>query len=346
MMLFITEMVFSGFLHLKECLYIYMFMIESIMISLVAYYYNPSKFLDRFLKCVIVLATISLVFYSFAITDLYGMIAQGLVEKVEGLRISFTDYYCNLFYAMRFREPYKNLGPFCEPGLFQIIIIAAIYILVFYANRTKLKHKKTAIALLVLTIITTISALGYLSLIFVFTGAVFSNRHRVSKEVKNLITIGIVMIVVAICIDVFKNGTDGFIFSILIDKVLGIGSTDITTGSVRLTSVMECLKLIVKNPIGYGYTYVSNFLFANYSQAVGATLLRTAAMSGVLPIGLIVFYFVKKAYKNRISNIQFAVLVALYVSISLAQSREIYPAILVLMLIGSEKIKKRDLYSK
>lgn len=342
--LFVMETVFSGFSQYKACLYMCMFICEPILITLVCYNYNPQMYATRFVRSVSFVAAVSLVFFAFANINLSGFINSGMVEKVEGMKISFTDYYCNPFYAMRYREPNKNLGPFCEPGLYQIVLIAAIYLLIFYQQRVYVKHRFCLLFLLAVTLITAKSATGYISLTIVAGGVIVAERKKINKTVRRIIAIGFLAILAGAVYDICVNGESGLVYTYLVEKLFEIGSAEETTGSVRLTTITVCLKLILHNPMGYGYTYVARLFAENYEKAVAATLLKTTAMAGLLPVLLLLIYFFDLARKKRVSNIQFGVLVLLYFNTALAQSREFYPALLALFLLDRSGRREKSLY--
>ena len=344
----VMETIFSGVNNYLECLYIFMFIIEPILITIVAVDYNREMYITRYVKTVIFMSLISLVFYLYSNINFNGFLNSGLIDQIEGLRITFTEYYGNIFYCMRYREPYKNLGPFCEPGLFQIVISAAIYLLIFYYNKVQIKHRILFLLLLIVTLITTRSATGYLSLMIILGSTLVSKRSVFNKKIKRALSVSLIILIILVVTDFTRNGVESIVYTFLIEKIFGINSNEITTGSVRMTTIIECIKLIIINPLGYGYTYVSNIFSLRFTEAVGATLFRTMAMIGLVPIVLLLSYFFKKAYRSRISLLQYTVLILLYFNTALAQSREFYPAYLALFLLNSnyKKLIQTDINTK
>lgn len=335
----IPELIFSGISGMRIAIYNYMFIIEPLLLTYVTYQYDRKHFCNRFIKSIVFMAIVSLVFYGIAQINSEYLINSDMFQKVEMNRLTYTNFYCNYLYVLRDREISRNVGMFCEPGLYQILLNSALYLLVFYPNESAIKHRKKAIVMLVVTLITTQSATGFIGLIIIMFGIIFSRQKQISKSIKQ-ITVGVFAIVIAFCVvDTIKNGVNSFIYIVIFEKIFNIGSNDLTTGSVRLSTIITMLKLIIRNPIGYGFSYVSNYRVTYIPEAVGARLFVTCASIGVVPIFVLLYFYVKRSFKNRISDVQFVVLWLLYINTTLAQSREFYPAILVLMILSQTKDK-------
>ncbi|WP_343246836.1 hypothetical protein [Diplocloster hominis] len=306
---------------------------EPILFTLVTYYFDKEHFITRYIKLVLFLAVVSLVFYVWGLADSAGLIHSGLLKEVEGLRITYTKYYCNIFYALRPVELQRNVGMFCEPGLYQIILNSGIYLLIFYPNRIDMKHKTITMLILLITSLTTLSATGIIGVIILIIGLLFSKNESVKSNIKIVFILLLSIAVVYLFVDFAIKGSHSLIYTSLLGKIAGIKTSQLTTGSVRILTIAWCLYLIFHNPLGYGLTYVNNFFASKGEYFVGAKILMTTAEVGVIPMFLIVRYFFEKAYKNRISNLQFYILVFLFLNTALAQSREFYPALLMLLLL-------------
>ncbi len=333
----VLELIFSGMSQISEAIYNYMFIIEPIMLTYVTYQYDKKYFCNRFIKVVIFMAIVSLGFYAIAQVDYKYLINSGMFHKVEINRLTYTNFYCNYLYVLRDREVSRNVGIFCEPGLYQILLNSAVYLLVFYPNESAIKYRKTAIAILIIALITTQSGTGFIGLTIIILGIVFSKRKQISKSIKQITIVALALLIFFGVADFAKNGVNSFLYIVLFEKILNIGSSDLTTGSVRLSTITTMLNLIVHNPIGYGFSYVSNYRFIYAPESVGARLFVSCAAVGVIPIFVLLHYYIKYSFKHRISNVQFVVLWLLYINTTLAQSREFYPAILVLMILSQTK---------
>lgn len=320
-------------LNIKIPLYNFLFLIEPIMITAAAYRYDEENFCDRFIKLVLFLAVVSLFFYVVGLIDADFLIRNHFLHKVQMKRLTYTDYYCNLFYALRTRELDRNVGMFCEPGLYQILLISAIYILVFYPEKSKIRHQYVSMFLLIVTLITTKSATGMLSLLIVIGGIALSNRRNFKRTFRRIFWSCVLAVSAIVMIDLTVNGSASYVYKVLLEKVLNIGSSEPTTGSVRMLTMKTMTQLIIANPFGYGFSYVSDYLKAHAEYAVAAEIFVTAGAIGIMPMCYCLYYFFKKGYYNRKRFIQFAVLILLYFNIALAQSREFYPAILVLFYL-------------
>lgn len=333
---FIMELVFTGSGGLKTAFYNVLFVIEPIWIGIVAYKYNKDKFCNRFIKIVTVLSAISLLFFTMCIVNAQALINAGILKKIVMNRLTYTDYYCNLFYAFRSREVYRNVGMFSEPGLYQIVLTSAIYLLIFYPEKTNVKHRNWILTILIITLITTESGTGLIGLIIIIIGVLASKRNKIKKQIKLYIGSFMAIMLVFSVYDAIRNGADSIFYRAVFEKLVGINSVDATTGSVRLSTIKLMGNLFIHNPIGYGYTFVSNQRILYAPESVGARIFVSLAAVGIVPLFILLYHFVRRAYFNRVSTVQFVVLMLLYVNITLAQSREIYPIFVVLMMLDSE----------
>ena len=348
----VLEALFSPVSHVeipayKMAIYNFAFIAEPILLTHVAYQYDKRHFCNRFVKIVLFLAISSLVFYIIAQIDYKYLIDSGILHKVKINRLTYTDFYCNFLYVLRDREINRNVGIFCEPGLYQILLNSAIYLLIFYSKEITIRRNKLAIAILAITLVTTQSGTGFIGLAIILLGVVFSNHKIINKSIKQITLAALGLIFVLVLFDTIKNGVNSFLYIVVLEKVLNIGSNKLTTGSVRLNMITTMLHLIIHNPFGYGFSYVSYYRSIVAPESVGARLFLTCAAIGVIPVLILLFYYLDKSYKTRISNMQFIVLWLLYVNTTLAQSREFYPALLVLMILSKPKdnlCKQRDVY--
>ena len=343
----LMELIFAGPVNMGDAINNYLFMVETILLTHVTYQYDKENFCNRFIKTTVFFAVISLAFYIVSQIDYMSLIDSGILYKVDMNRLTYTNYYCNIFYALRDREIYRNVGMFCEPGLYQIILNSAIYIIVFYQQESKIKYRKTTLFILICTVITNQSGTGYIGLLIILIGILLSNRKNIDKKVKYITLIIVLISISVFTYDGIKNGNNSFLYHVVFEKLLNIGSSELTTGSVRLDTIKTMLHLILFNPMGYGFTYVSNYKMTYAAESVGARIFVTCAAIGVIPILILLYYYLKKAYRNKSSNVQFWVLILIYINTALAQSREFYPAILVLFLLNKKENKStKDNISK
>jgi hypothetical protein len=332
------EVIFSGTSGMRVAIYNFMFIVEPILLTIVAYRYNRKMFCTRYIKIVLFLAVSSLIFYCLGLINVDLLLNSGLFTKVQMSRLTYTDFYCNVLYVIRTRELSRNVGMFCEPGLYQIVLISALYIIVFSSEKVQLKHRFIAISILTITLISTQSALGYISLLFVLMGILMEKRGVISKRIQRIVIAFFCIAGVWVIFNLSTKGTGSIVYQLLVEKVLQINSNEITTGSVRMSTIETMLKLILSNPIGYGFSYVSDYRALYAPGSVGARIFVTTAAIGIVPVACLLTHFLRRAYHYRKSNNQFWLLVFLYISIAFAQSREFYPGILVLMLLNDDRI--------
>lgn len=331
--IFIMGIIYSGASSVQDSWIAIVTFAEPIVFTVAVFYYDQTEFVDRFVKIVCFLAVVSLVFYVWGLYDANSMILSGAVKKIEGMRIDYTDYYCNVFYAFRPKEVYRNVGMFCEPGLYQIILNSALFLVFHFPEKIHIKKKTLLSLILIITCVSTVSTTGLIGLFIVVISFLISDRNRWNKHLKRFVLLMAIISVAYLFINYVIYGVDSIAYIALFDKIFGINNSLMyTTGNVRMSMIVLATETIIMNPIGCGVLYMNSLI--NGTPYVGAKILISMAEAGIIPTLLVILPFFRFAYKNRISVGTFCLLVFLYLNTSLAQSREFYPALLILFLVN------------
>ena len=205
------EIIFSGFGGVSSAVYNIVQCAHTILIGVVAYKYDKENFATRYVKIVFILAIISLAFYVACLVDYKYLIQAGILTKTNLNRLTFTNFYCNVFYALREREVYRNCGMFSEPGLYQIVLVGALYLLVFYSDQINLTHKNWMILVLVFTIITTGSGTGFIALGLILIGVLFLPNNNINKHARRVIGFTTAVIIILVFYDSLIHEDASFI---------------------------------------------------------------------------------------------------------------------------------------
>lgn len=314
--------------------------IESLLLVVVTYWTDKEKFFIRFIRMTIFFALISLCFYAFQLLE-PSLLQQLLTRQPEVTGWETSPFYGKWLYTYRgVYALYRNNGIFTEPGLYQMILNSVLAILLFFPQVANLKKNVYIryIVILALTIITTSSTTGYIGMAIIIIGYLLKrNRMEYSKGIKKYIIFVLVVLIIAILYDYYIRANNSILYINVISKFEDIGVVEDASGGARLSVIEICTGLFAKNPInlifGYGYTTISSIMAMSGAKTAGAFIVYFLAAAG-LPITIYMLYpYIFKPFENREYFIECIVFLLLYFNTSLAQSREIYPALLLLPFV-------------
>lgn len=218
-----------------------------LLLCILVGYFIAKKFaamdiITCFVKVMVVVSTIALVCYAI---NNYVFPMTWLPQEVNSNDISFSVGYVYNFITL---EPERNCGPFWEPGIYATWLVLA---LVFLNYVPKIKHRLLCNVILILSIISTVSAAGYL-LLFI-SGALLSLRIvKISKT-----AISYLVPVLFIFGAVFFVSTGGFENLISENEYLSELQADSLFESSRILAINQNLDLFIQRPVfGFGQSYV------------------------------------------------------------------------------------------
>lgn len=292
----------------------------NILTALVAYKMDRNRSLRLFVLVVTVLAMISLAFYYIS-----------LVVGKDSLTRFFTYYswgrghYVNPLYS--FTNDDRNYGIFYEPGVYQIVLNSALYLLFFSRDEIKLNNKvyNFSFVILVITIITSGSTTGYLNLAFILVGMVLlKGKSKIQKHIAYMCGIFILLMTA----DYIVNGDSSLISTYAINKIFEIKVTTSTinyntSGGARMFIFNIAKEALVSNPFfGLGSNYISDAIGTEFYSGFGTGngLCSMIASKGLVTTVITIVPFLYMAYKNRSSRMQYLIFILIYFNTVLAQS--------------------------
>lgn len=311
------------------------------LIVMAAYYYDTESFADRFVKMVVFLAIVSL--FGFILSLTVPTILKALLttrtETVTTYWRSYNvEYYGTFLYAFT-NATARNIGIFHEPGLYQIVLNAALYILLFKRNALCITNRKwnTYCFIIIVTLVTTMSTTGLLGMIgLLLIYVLFAKEdNALNSKVKICLVLGLAIFGVY-C---FFADADSFINKYVLSKIMQDGEIDFSssTGNSRIMSMMSDLAIFRGHIFGIGYlkynaAFTENLFdktIADTSSCVGFT--QVLAILGILVFLIIVLYyaFLIRRNMNRAEAMAF---LFIFVNTGLGQPYIWFPALVVLLL--------------
>ena len=274
---------------------------------------DKDKILNIFVKTVLFIAAFSVLFFY-----------TGLVEQYAGLLpvVEFNDNnYVNAFVYLYFDSiERRNFGIFVEPGLFQIYLNMALFILVY--TKKQIPYRYAWIGVLLAALFGTNSTTGFILALFICAGYAFSDQGGKHKAVLIPVRIAFVSIIIGLIV------SSEFFTENLEEKFLLTNRLSFMT---RLNSTLIDWELVTRNPIfGVGVgNYQSNI---NAYDATGLvidaatnTFSQLAALMGfpfIICVVISVFYFIVTL---KIGQVEKVVLGSMYVVFFSTEPFILYP---------------------
>lgn len=198
------------------------------------------RFVDTYVKVLVFLAGFSLFGY---LTDTFNLF-DGIIQKLPQLgEIGYEGF----LYVYRF--PWhidRNNSIFFEPGAYQAFLNSALFILFFVRTGLDIKTTRIYIAILVVTLATTLSTTGFL--IFMMMAPLALIRTKVLSLSGKIKLVGLVAAIVVIFSAKFY-----YTFVEKIDEYLTEAESEFNPNAQsRSAHAMNDLKVFRKHPFGLG----------------------------------------------------------------------------------------------
>ena len=317
-------------------------MLSSVYIVAIAVIYNKESILDRVLKMIVFLASMSL--FLWLLCMFVPQIYESLIPQYNSLmtyRI-YSDaenykeihYVCRGLFLYTFREVdrMKNSGIFTEPGIYQMVLNIGIFIILFMNEYVSCKRIKLKLAILVLTLCTTQSTTGFvgLSLIVFFYLFINSKEQKVYSKQKVLLYMS--ALVILLLLDFQIRGENSIFQIAIIDKLFSKGTislVDNASSAARVGTILLTTASILKHPFGIGYTNLEIMLNTEKTGFVAAELLRFGAVWGIIPL-CFVLWWIFSPLNRRLNKSMIIIYILLYINTLLAQSNMFYPILILI----------------
>lgn len=310
----------------------------NILVAFVAVNLNQQKAVTIFVKIISIFAGISVICFLAQQIIGTGIFPSSLFPYTNWGR----GHWWYLIYS--YTEDPRNYGIFYEPGVYQVLLNSALYLLLFRNDELlpKQKSNQKNLVIILLAIATAGSTTGYISMIIILLGFLikkYSTHIKLKKHEKRLILIALFMICFII-FDYIRNGSNSFLSTYVIDK---LNETNITTGDfnydtsggARLFIIAQAIEALKKNPLfGVGSVSLSNAIADEFwlGFGTGNVLFSTIATKGLVTLLITIVPLLYIAYRNRRSNMEFVVFLLVYINTVVAQSQLLYGSFILLAL--------------
>lgn len=266
-----------------------------------------------FVKTVVVIAAFSVLFFY-----------SGFVEKYAGLFpiIEFNEKdYSNAFVYVHFEsvEP-RNFGIYFEPGLFQIYLNTAIYILIY--AKQKIPYRYVWVGVLLAALLPTNSTTGFILAMIILAGYAIKNQNGPHRIILNPLKFVLVFsgLVLAASSAVFTDNIE--------EKFLGRNQLSFIT---RINSTLIDWELVTANPVfGVGVgSYESKISEYDASGLVidsaTNTFSQLAALLGFPFVFLVAIGAFRYIFSLKAGRVDKAVLGLMYVVFFSTEPFVLYP---------------------
>lgn len=310
--------------------------LTSVWLVIVIYSLDSEYVLIRYVKIVAFLSVISLLFY----------IPQQIVglSYFERLFTVDTGRVRGFFlYVASPNDLERNYGIFGEPGVHQMALNTAVFIIVFCAEKLHFKRKKqkkirNITLILLLTLITTKSTLGIVVTALIFVGVIFSGSGSKRKHLFLIVLLTLFVFV----LDYIFNGSSSMLGEHLIKKIadmdIGVGGSfnENTSGGARLFIISVATQTMKTNPLfGVGSIIYSRYLARSYAwktRGTGNALFITIIKRGLIPVVATIVPIMYTAQKNMKNNMHFIIYITMFILTAVAQSQIMYAPFVLLAL--------------
>ena len=323
--------------------------IECILITYVSYNLNKELFFVRYIRLCVFFAVCSLFFYFLGIFSPHILLS--IFNKNNNVLWATEwgmPYYMRgrFLYVVRMYELDRNNSIFTEPGIWQMILNTALFILLFMREKLKkIKDKVVVlyIILLSITLFTCATTTGYIAFILIFLAYIINyGKIKLQNNGKSNVRKGIVVFfVVALLYMLFDyvfKGNKSIIYDIVINKIFE-STTDGTSGHARYSMIIMCMKFAQNHFFGVGENYLSSYINEIDSGANGAILIHTFASIGMIPVLILLSFFYGKLFSKKVPFVMRWLIIILFLNTTFAQSRLLYPTLIILPIIYSEYCK-------
>lgn len=330
--------------------------VVGVLSTQIAIYCDKEHFLSRWIKLVTFFAAVSIVFWA----AFYAV--PSLADQYPGLKfITGTEgskgYERILpgkgvfLYSYLKRHPTRNCGVFTEPGVHQIVLNMTLYILLFWQDKLEFEnfrdYRKT-VAIILVALVSCQSTTGYLGLVMILTFFFFSSRaEKKFRGIKAYMVAAVALGVIVLLMDYTFRGEESILYSQFIYKLFGDTSEGLDvsggTGKYRTGTIMVCLDIMAKYPLGVGYDRFTIMKDAYGAELVAASLMQFPAVFGIFPWVILLGLILVPVFLRQKPNLAL-LYTALFVNTTLAQTDLIYPALFMIpmYLVGVPKKQKEE----
>lgn len=330
------------------------FMINAV-VALIAFEIDRDMAANRYIKVTTFLAISSL------IGEVIALISPSIVYKLPSYYIAGISrpYYGSLLFSISGKalananyEFYRNSGIYSEPGLFQMLLIPALYLLLFLDEKQlhmSNKEKVRAQLLILFTCFTTLSSTAYICTVILFICFLLQQNNRISKNRRKIVK-GFSLIVGALIIDYFLRGNSSILDEFVFSKINAMGGIEgtggaLNSGNARLAMLVVSLKSFLNHPFGVGTTVFFSLLNkSGYPDAVGCGLFFYLAVLGIVGWGVIINYIIRPVWRNTDDKVIFWAFILIFAVSNFSQNYIFAAPFLFVSLIPIRKVDDNEYF--
>lgn len=327
--------------------------ISGISIATVAVTFNSEKFAYRFVRIVSFFAAVSLLMWLFTLLFpeifqrlsliSYSPYSRRVYTTAEDYFLRPVSYYGGLLYVARVgNDLTRNNGLFNEPGLYQMVLNTALFLVMFYPKQcSKNQKEQTGLTyLLILTIVTCQSTTGYLSLLMIIVAYMVVHKKTGSRiKIIRLIVGAIILF----AMDAITNGEESLLSTVIRSKI-NISSSGIEfigSGIHRVNTTLIVLGALLKSPWGIGFDRFEQLItLAGKTSSDGTALMVAFGSLGIQMLAVLIIFVAVPMVKRRTPFLLFVTALFMYINTTMGQSSIFYPALLVLCLVPDLNLKQ------
>lgn len=304
---------------------------------------DKKHFLSRFIKIVCAFSVISLIFWLTFLIFPQFLDHWPAIEYITNITGSdelwSTTYYGKgvFLYSALEAQSGRNCGIYTEPGVHQIVLNSALFVLLFWKNRILgLNRRKfySYLVLLILTIFSCQSTTGYIAfLLIVLCYAIFGNKEKLYSSYfklrRNLICL-VLLVTIALFVEYAINDTSSIFYNQILNKLFPDGSFSLNsgTGQYRLNTILASIQSVIEHPLGIGYDNFALLNEAYEGELVAASIMSFAAVFGLFP-WIVMMIFVVKPVISSESKVITVLFILLFINTTLAQTDLFYPGLMI-----------------
>ena len=234
----------------------------------------------------------------------------------------------------------RNLGMFSEPANYQIVLNAALYLLLFcqkYYSFSKKEYMRRII-IIIIAILTCQSTTGYICMFILMAAYLLSNKEILqSRHVKKTIFRFFALGTLVLILDYIFRGADSFLGTAIVEKIIGSDNTldfSVSTGVFRIGTITASLGIMLTKPLGVGFDRAFAIIESHLQGAAGGALMLFGGALGVIPFVSVIIWSIKPVLKTKYISLYAKIAyVIFFMYTGLAQSKVFYPCVIMIPLL-------------
>lgn len=320
----------SAWLELSAC----------VLIVQAAITFDSAKFLDRWVRTVLVFAVASVVVWAFlqAFPDMVeAVLGEKYLMRVDGPWDWRTYRYGSgvFLYSWIDNHAARNTGLFTEPGKYQVVLNSALFILLFWREKLSISGQRNyaaAVLVIIVSIVTCQSTTGYIGLVLILSSYLCVSPRAAQMRNARLAILGLTaLLVIGLLIDYSVNTSSSVLHQQIVSKLFPAGlSLDLSsdTGSYRVGMIVVSVRSLLTHPFGVGYDQLFELSRVQGEGLVAASLVSFGAVYGLVPWLLVLFLLFYPPLK-WLPPAQAILFILLFINTTLAQTHLLYTSLLL-----------------